>query len=153
MAQSVRYTPGHTCRVCCIQLESKIQGHPSLDRGSWRSYEAAGQLIWCCVRPAFCWASRMLSGHIVGEWGGLVFWLWGSKCQIEGMSFLLETVPIFPLSGLEEAFLVTLCPASVHQIWETGLSVSGVVVWPRAQVDVCASSFSVDVMAQPSGLL
>jgi len=25
MAQSVRYTPGHTYRVCCIPLESKSQ--------------------------------------------------------------------------------------------------------------------------------
>jgi hypothetical protein len=44
-----------------------------------------------------------------------------SNCWVEGLSELLDTMTIFPKSGLEElkiimeAFLVTQSPASVHQ--------------------------------------
>jgi hypothetical protein len=50
---------------------------------------------------------------------GLVCQLWGYNCRVEGTSYLLKPIPIFPESGLEElqltmqAFLVTHSPHPV----------------------------------------
>lgn len=76
------------------------------------------------------------------------------NCWAEGPSDLLDTITIFPKSGLEElkiimeAFLVTHSSASMHQHWKNSLYAGGMMMWSIVQVEVSVSWFSVDYMVQ-----
>ena len=82
------------------------------------------------------------------NWGGLVIRLPDSNLLVEGMLYLLKSIPIFLENGLEEfqlnmeAFLVTQSPGSVHQVCKNSLYVGKMVMWSRVQVDICVLVFS-----------
>lgn len=46
--------------------------------------------LCCSVWPAFCWANCMSSGHIAGEWDGLVFWLEVLIARLRARHFCLR---------------------------------------------------------------
>jgi len=66
-----------------------------------------------------------------------MFGLGSFHCWVEVISDLLQTVPVFPESGMKEfrlimeAFLVRQSPGSVHQVCKNGLFVQRMVMCSR----------------------
>jgi len=63
-----------------------------------------------------------------------MFGLGSFHCWVEGISDLLQTVPVFPENGMKEfrlimeAFLVRQSPGPVHQVCKNGLFVRRLVI-------------------------
>jgi hypothetical protein len=146
--QSVQCTPGHTHKGCSIPLSPQLHVvlHGTEEAGNLPRQQANTVDVFdqhSAKAAVFCLDIRQEI-----DWGGLQFGLWGSHHRVEGTSCLLETILVFPESGLEErqlimeAFLVTHCP----KVARMACMLEGRWCDSRVQAEVCVGRFSEDLV-------